>query len=188
MNRAMKQAAAMLMIGMMTMVAGENTAQAASDSSSKEIEGWEVVGTARCTPIEGYEGTLDESAPSKGYVLDVQLVNSDTVDYYVSPQFYFDLVRESDGKTIQAVLVNSENVYTPDFVLWPFNICVQETIQAKAGQVTNVQYYIDGEGTNYLCYPEYAQDPQGAYENLYSFSYGAGFAGKPGNILLSGNV
>ena len=53
MNRAMKQAAAMLMIGMMTMVAGENTAQAASDSSSKEIEGWEVVGTARCTPNEG---------------------------------------------------------------------------------------------------------------------------------------
>ena len=175
MNRVMKQAAAMLMIGMMTMTTGGNTAQAGSDSSSKEIEGWEVVGTARCTPIEGYEGTLDESAPSKGYVLDVQLVNSDMVDYYVSPQFYFDLVRESDGKTIQAVLVNSENVYTPDFVLWPFNICVQETIQAKAGQVTNVQYYIDGEGTNYLCYPEYAQDPQGAYENLYSFSYGAGF-------------
>ena len=93
MNRVMKQAAAMLMIGMMTMTTGGNTAQAGSDSSSKEIEGWEVVGTARCTPIEGYEGTLDESAPSKGYVLDVQLVNSDMVDYYVSPQFYFDLVR-----------------------------------------------------------------------------------------------
>lgn len=176
MNKMMKKAAAMMMVGMMVMTAGGSTVWASSESSSKEIEGWEVIANATCTPIEEYQGTLDESAPSSGYVMDVQFVNSDVVDYYVSPKFYFDMVRESDNAAIQVVLVYSKYVYTPDYVLFPVNACVQETVKVGAGQVANVQYYISGEGTNGVCAAEYATDEQTAYDNLYGFNYGDGLS------------
>lgn len=175
MNKMMKKAAAILMVGMMAMTAGGNTVWASSDSSDKEIEGWEVVGNVTCTPIEEYQESLDASAPSRGYVLDVQFVNSDVVDYYVSPEFYFDAVRASDNASREVVLINSENVYTPDRVLWPFNITVQDTVEVKAGQMVNVQYYINGNGNNLVCPSEYAENAQTAYDNMCSFTYGEGY-------------
>lgn len=148
-----------------------STVWASDDSSEKGIEGWEVVGDITCTPIDEYEGTLDKDAPSAGYVLDLRLVNSDVVDYYVSPTFYFDMIN-SDGESVEIVLLNFGNIYSPDALLGSGNICVQDTVEVKAGQVVNVQYYIDANQNNYMSYAEYGTDQEEAYNNGYIYKYG----------------
>ncbi len=163
MNKRMKQMAAVMMAGMLTMCAGTGIVQA------EELEGWEVVGNcSACIPIEEYEGNL-EYAPETGYAIDVQFVNSTMEDYYVTPQFTCGVTNEDLGEEFQMLLLGTDAVYTPDSNLPAFSLRTQQPLLVPAGQVTNATYFIDF-GEDYqvgVCEPVYGTDDETAVDNSY---------------------
>lgn len=162
-NKRMKQMAAAMMAGMLAMCTGTGIVQA------EEGEGWAVEGScSACIPIEEYAGDL-EYAPATGYAIDVQFVNSDTEDVYVTPQFTCAITNEDLGEEFQMLLLGTNAVYTPDSGLPQFSLRTQQPLLVPAGEVINATYFIDF-GEDYevgVCEPVYGTDDETAYDNSY---------------------